>query len=60
MISELKINNSWSKNESSCQTELQNHFFSKDIISNLNKLILIQLAQPNLNRETKQQIINFM
>jgi len=60
MISELKINNSWSKNESSCQTELQNHFFSKDIISNLNKLILIQLAQPNLNRETKQQIINLL
>jgi hypothetical protein len=65
MLQELNTNNTplaktLIKNDISGQTELQNHFFSKDIISNLNKLILNQLAQPNMNRETKQIIINLL
>lgn len=40
--------------------QLQNLFFSKDCISNLNKILLQQNNLNNLNRDGKQEVINIL
>ena len=40
--------------------QIQNHFFSKDTISNLNKLLLQQSSFQNLSRDGKLELINIL